>query len=176
MISTTNKLPGLRFLLFLILVTGFAGLAGRTQTVKTPWKAGVSRAVLTPDTDVWLAGYGSKRVATEKIHDLWMKALALEDAEGKRVVLITSDFQGVSKMMSDVVFAGLKEKYGLAREQVMLTFSHNHCGPRLGDDLIDYYPVEEAQEVLVAEYTRVPSPVFLILKFCRRPIPPALAI
>jgi hypothetical protein len=35
----------------------------------------------------------------------------------------------------------------------MLTFSHNHCGPRLGDDLIDYYPVEAEQEQLVADYT-----------------------
>ena len=35
----------------------------------------------------------------------------------------------------------------------MFTFSHNHCGPRLGDDLIDYYPVEEAQGKLVEEYT-----------------------
>jgi len=154
LINMTINLKTIRFFITLILALGFTSLAGRSQTVISPWKAGVSRAVLTPETDVWLAGYGSKRVATEKIHDLWMKALALEDDKGKRVVLITSDFQGVSKMMSDVVFAGLKEKYGLAREQVMLTFSHNHCGPRLGDDLIDYYPVEAEQEVLVAEYTK----------------------
>jgi len=154
MISTSHSLKIFHLFIAVILVLGFASVSGRTETVKSPWKAGVSRAVLTPQTDVWLAGYGSKRVATEIIHDLWMKALALEDAEGKRVVLITSDFQGVSKMMSDVVFAGLKEKYGLDREQVMLTFSHNHCGPRLGDDLIDYYPVEAEQEVLVAEYTK----------------------
>jgi len=35
----------------------------------------------------------------------------------------------------------------------MFTFSHNHCGPRLGDDLIDYYPVEAEQEELVRQYT-----------------------
>jgi hypothetical protein len=35
----------------------------------------------------------------------------------------------------------------------MLTFSHNHCGPRLGDDLVDYYPVEAEQVALVDEYT-----------------------
>ena len=28
------------------------------------------------------------------------------------------------------------------RHQVMITFSHNHCGPRLGTDLVDYYPIE----------------------------------
>lgn len=55
--------------------------------------------------------------------------------------------------MSDRVFAGLRAQFGLERTQVMFTFSHNHCGPRLGDDLIDYYPVEPEQEALVREYT-----------------------
>ncbi|MCY2969000.1 MAG: hypothetical protein NT069_36145, partial [Planctomycetota bacterium] len=55
------------------------------------WKAGVSRAVITPEKSVWLAGYGSKRAPDGKLHDLWMKALALESSAGDRVVLITSD-------------------------------------------------------------------------------------
>jgi len=120
---------------------------------KPVWKAGIAKAVITPEKAVWLAGYGSKRVPDGKLHDLWMKALALEDAEGHRAVLVTSDFQGVPKVMSDPVFTQLKEKHGLERHQVMITFSHNHCGPRLGDDLIDYYPVEAEQEALVQEYT-----------------------
>lgn len=117
------------------------------------WKAGLARAAITPETAVWLAGYGSKRPPDGKLHDLWIKALALEDPAGRRVVLLTSDFQGVPKSMSDRVFARLRERYGLERADVMFTFSHNHCGPRLGDDLQDYYPVEPAQEALVAEYT-----------------------
>jgi neutral ceramidase len=119
----------------------------------THWKAGVAKAVITPEKSVWLAGYGSRRAPDGKLHDLWMKALALEDLEGRRVVLVTSDFQGVPKVMSDRVFEQVRTKYQLERSQVMLTFSHNHCGPRLGDDLIDYYPVDAEQEQLVAEYT-----------------------
>ena len=102
---------------------------------------------------MWLAGYGSKRAPDGKLHDLWMKALALEDERGRRAVLITSDFQGVPKEMSDRVFEQLRTKFGLERHQVMFTFSHNHCGPRLGDDLVDYYPVEAEQVKLVDEYT-----------------------
>ena len=117
------------------------------------WKVGLAKAVITPEKSVWLAGYGSKRAPDGKLHDLWMKALALEDAAGHRAVLITSDFQGVPKIMSDRVFEQLQKQFKLERAQVMLTFSHNHCGPRLGDDLIDYYPVEAEQEALVNEYT-----------------------
>ena len=118
------------------------------------WKAGLAKAVITPEKAVWLAGYGGKRVPDGQLHDLWMKALALEDPAGQRVVLVTSDFQGVPKEMSDRVFAGLLEKHKLTRQQVMFTFSHNHCGPRLGSDLQDYYPVEAEQVKLVDEYTK----------------------
>ena len=129
------------------------GAAGPVRGQGGGWKAGVARAVVTPETDVWLAGYGTKRPPDGKLHDLWMKALALEDPAGNRAVLVTSDFQGVPKEMTDRVFARLRETYHLDRRQVMVTFSHNHCGPRLGSDLVDYYPVEAGQERLVEEYT-----------------------
>ena len=66
---------------------------------------------------------------------------------------MTSDFQGIPKEMSDRVFEQFQKKFEAERHQVMLTFSHNHCGPRLGDDLVDYYPVEAEQVELVDEYT-----------------------
>ena len=129
-------------------------VVGQTSAMaEEMWQAGLAKAVITPERDVWLAGYGSKRSPDGKLHELWMKALALEAPDGRRAVLITSDFQGIPKSMSDIAFTRLLEIYGLERHQVMLTFSHNHCGPRLGDDLIDYYPVEASQEELVAEYT-----------------------
>lgn len=124
-----------------------------TAQAGASWKAGVARAVITPEQAVWLAGYGSKRIPDGKLHDLWAKVLALEDATGHRAVLITTDFQGVPREMSDRVFAQLRQQLGLERHQVMLAFSHNHCGPRLGDDLGDYYPVEEEQVARVEQYT-----------------------
>jgi hypothetical protein len=136
---------------YLLFVLGL--VPGVAAGADAPWRAGIARAVITPQKSVWLAGYGTKRPPDGKLHDLWMKALALEDIAGNRAVLVTSDFQGVPKSMSDRVFAQLQEKYGLDRGQVMLTFSHNHCGPRLGDDLVDYYPVEVEQVKLVEQYT-----------------------
>ena len=146
---------GQRVLRLCLLAICLGGLGSSAQAAVKGWKAGVAKAVITPKTKVWLAGYGSKRSPTAKLHDLWMKALALEDANGRRAVMITSDFQGVPKVMSDPVFEQLRKKFGLERHQVMFTFSHNHCGPRLGDDLVDYYPVEAAQVELVNEYTEL---------------------
>src|SRR5437899_801189 len=145
--------PRLILLALCLPVAWLGGVAGRSEAKEATWKAGVAKAVITPDKGVWLAGYGSKRPPDGKLHDLWMKALALEDHQGRRVVLVTSDFQGVPKEMSDRVFLQLKKKLKLERHQVMITFSHNHCGPRLGSDLVDYYPVEAEQVKLVDEYT-----------------------
>ncbi len=142
-------------LLVMVMAIGVQGLPGAEAAEPRGWKAGVAREVITPEDSVWLAGYGSKRAPDGKLHDLWMKSLALEDQDGDRAVLVTSDFQGVPRLMSDQVFAQVKQKYNLDRHQIMITFSHNHCGPRLGDDLIDYYPVDAEQEQLVHEYTQL---------------------
>ena len=138
-----------------MLLTSLLGMSGhlRDSVCAAEWNAGVAKQIITPEKAVWLAGYGSKRAPDGKLHDLWMKALALDDGQGGRAVLITSDFQGVPKSMSDRVFRQLAEKFGFERRQVMFTFSHNHCGPRLGDDLIDYYPIDANQVRLVQEYT-----------------------
>lgn len=135
------------------IAAGFLLLAGPKPLLAGGWQAGVARAVITPDKPVWLAGYAGRRAPQGKLHDLWMKALALADEADRRVVLVTSDFQGVPKSVSDRVFARLKQRLGLERAQVMITFSHNHCGPRLGEDLVDYYPVEAEQVALVEEYS-----------------------
>jgi len=149
-----------RVALLLVAVGALGGTAARgadqcndDQQSAPAWKAGIARAVITPEKAVWLAGYGTKRSPDGKLHDLWMKALALEDAGGRRAVLVTSDFQGIPRGVSDQVFERLQKKFGLERSQVMLTFSHNHCGPRLGDDLVDYYPVEAEQVALVEDYS-----------------------
>lgn len=157
-LKKNGRLPTRRPLLWLTPVVWIwlaAPAAHPAEVTSDPagWKAGVAKAVITPEKPVWLAGYGSKRAPDGKLHDLWMKALALEDSAGNKAVLITSDFQGVPKVMSDPVFEQLRTKHGLERRQVLFTFSHNHCGPRLGDDLIDYYPVDDEQVALVEEYT-----------------------
>lgn len=149
-----------RLRILVLLIFGLLPFSGRESVALgqadgkvATWKAGIAKAVITPEKDVWLAGYSGRRSPDGKLHELWMKALALEDTTGHRAVLITSDFQGVPKDMSDVAFERIKQKFGLDRSDIMFTFSHNHCGPRLGSDLIDYYPVDEDQEKLVKEYT-----------------------
>jgi neutral ceramidase len=117
------------------------------------WQVGLARRVITPQTPVWLAGYGSKRAPEGKLHDLWVKVLALQDPSGQRVVMATTDHMGMSRTIYDSLMAKLQARCGLAPADFMVTFSHNHCGPVLKDDLVDYYPLDDEQRALIDEYT-----------------------
>lgn len=117
------------------------------------WQAGISRRIITPQTQVWLAGYGMKRPPEGTIHDLWVKVLAIRAADGKTAVLATTDHMGMSKTIYESLYEQVHERFGLDRSEFMITFSHNHCGPCLKDDLVDYYPADDEQRRLVAEYS-----------------------
>jgi len=117
------------------------------------WQVGLARRAITPRTAVWLAGYGTKRAPDGKIHDLWVKVLALRDPSGRRVVMATTDHMGMSQTIYESLFARVHQRFGLERAEFMLTFSHNHCGPVLKDDLVDYYPLDDEQRRLVDEYS-----------------------
>src|SRR6516165_3291536 len=68
------------------------------------WKAGVAVRVITPSEPMWMAGYGARNKPAEgKVHDLHIKALALEDADGRRLVLLTSDLVGIPRDLSEAV-------------------------------------------------------------------------
>jgi neutral ceramidase len=118
------------------------------------WKAGVSRAVITPGGPIWLAGYASRTHPSDGIlADLWVKVLAIEDAKGKKAVIITSDLIGFPKKMSDHIRNQIAARYGLTRSQIILSYSHTHSGPVLMDALFDIYPLDESQLKIIQEYS-----------------------
>ncbi|MFC2087340.1 neutral/alkaline non-lysosomal ceramidase N-terminal domain-containing protein, partial [Bacteroidota bacterium] len=73
------------------------------------------------------------------VHDLWAKALALEDSEGERAVLVTTDLIGFRRdYMPNRIRERLKTKYGLSAAEVVLSSSHTHTGPELMKAPEDY--------------------------------------
>ena len=118
------------------------------------WKAGIAKTVITPEENIWLAGYGGRnRPADGKIHDLWAKALALEDSLGNRSVLVTLDLLGLSKPVSDRIRERLKSELNLTKARIILNSSHTHSGPVLSDALVDIYPKDIDKEKGITRYT-----------------------
>ncbi|MGH9838390.1 MAG: neutral/alkaline non-lysosomal ceramidase N-terminal domain-containing protein [Blastocatellia bacterium] len=148
----------LRFL-FCILLVAAAVLLEPLHRVESapadPYKAGFVRAVITPEKPVWMAGYAARTHPSEgKIHDLFAKALALEDARRNRVVLVTTDLLGLPRSMTSALAEHANKSYGLKRAQILFNSSHTHTGPVLSGSLAGAYDLNEEQTAAVAEYTK----------------------
>jgi hypothetical protein len=149
----------LLIILFIIPVFSFPALSTGTQEaaiLDRVWKAGTARAVITPPEYMWMAGYAAReRPAEGKMHDLWAKALALEDASGNRALLITTDIIGFSRDLSVSICTRLGAAFNLDRKDIILSSSHTHSGPVMNDNLYGIYPAfDDNLRNQVAEYRK----------------------
>lgn len=140
----------------LLLLVLAASLANHccVSPVLAGWKAGVAKAVITPQQPMWMAGYGSRTGPAEGTeHDLYLRVLALEDETGHRGIILASDTLGIPQGMYDDLAKQLKQKFGLDRSQFVLHSSHTHCGPVLRSALYDAYPLDATQIELIEKYS-----------------------
>lgn len=92
-------MTALRLLLVLLLCS--------PPLIAVGWKAGAAKADITPRKPIWMAGYGERTAPSDGVlHPLWAKALALEDAQGRRAVIISTD----TLCMTASLYASLKTK------------------------------------------------------------------
>jgi neutral ceramidase len=104
--------------------------AGNAASAATDWKAGVARVDTTPTAPVRMSGYASRTAPSQGVaHPLFAKALALSDAQGHKVVLVTCDIISFRHPFTNRVKDRVQEKHGLAREDTVLFASHCHSGP-----------------------------------------------
>src|SRR5689334_20138381 len=100
------------------------------RAADAPWKAGVATVAITPDGPIWMAGYAARNKPSEGTAlDLFAKALALEDAGGTKLVIVTMDLIGLPRSLRDAVAKQAQEKYHLPPASLLLNASHTHCGP-----------------------------------------------
>jgi glycerophosphoryl diester phosphodiesterase len=114
------------------------------------WKAGVASVVITPQEPLRMAGYAARTKPAEgKVHDLHAKALALEDAGGTRLVIVTLDLIGVPRAVRDQVQKQVGEKYRLPPSGLLINASHTHCGPvvRTGPSIMFDLSAEESRRI-----------------------------
>ena len=104
------------------------------------WKAGIATVVITPDKPMWMAGYAARNKPSEgKIHDLHAKVLALEDAQGTRLVVVTVDLIGIPRPTRDWLEKHVTARYGVPRDALLLNASHTHCGPVIRETRYSIY-------------------------------------
>ncbi|MEO5995435.1 MAG: neutral/alkaline non-lysosomal ceramidase N-terminal domain-containing protein, partial [Chitinophagaceae bacterium] len=115
--------------------------------------AGVAKINITPDRYIWMGGYASRNHPAEgKVTDLWAKALALEDANGQKAVIVTMDLHRITKGVSDNIRHRLWEKLHLSNSQIILNASHTHTGPVFGNHNLFIYDIDAIECKKVDEY------------------------
>lgn len=150
-ICIKTKLIGQFFSLFMSLIC----LISTTSFSQTDlWQVGIARVDITPSDTLWLAGYGFRsHAATGTLHQLWAKAIAFQDEQQHRGVLVTADLLGFPKGLSDSIRRRLHELYGLENAQIILNSSHTHCGPVLENSLSDVYPLKSNHVKMIEQYS-----------------------
>ena len=135
------------WMLGLILVS-YATCFAAEQPKAYAWKAGVALAKITPQQPMWMAGYAARKKPSEGTwQDLYAKALALEDEQGGRLVIITLDLIGVLPSLRESLEKQVKEELGLPPEKLLMNASHTHSGPE--------YRVREGHEEEALKYTKM---------------------
>ncbi|HEY4208360.1 MAG TPA: neutral/alkaline non-lysosomal ceramidase N-terminal domain-containing protein [Puia sp.] len=118
-------------------------------------RAGVARIVITPGLPMWLTGYaGRDNPANGVLHDLWAKALVLEESSGHRIVIVTTDLLGLSHDILEQVTYQVDSLYGIKRDQLLLNSSHTHSGPMIWpcvDVIYDFSPEDQRRVCLYSD-------------------------
>lgn len=148
-----KKVVGL-ILISLFVLSQFSVVSQTSTKDSGGWKAGIARVAITPEESIWMAGYAARDHSSEGVlHDLWSKALAIEDKNGNRAIIISNDLVKIPKNISDRIRDRIGAKYGLKRAQIILNCSHTHSGPVLYDSFNNIYPFNDEQLGVVKAYS-----------------------
>lgn len=135
--------------------TGLLIIASPAWAAEPEWKAGVAQTKVTPEQPMMMSGYGSRKKPFEKIGtDLYVKALVLEDSEGHRGVLVTSDLLGFSAEIAEPICERIEKSTGIKREQILINSSHTHTGPQLSLRMPKKDDPQEGEKLRTVEYTK----------------------
>jgi hypothetical protein len=119
------------------------------------WKAGLAQIKITPEQPVLMSGYAARKKPFEKVAtDLYVKALILEDGEGHRAALVTSDLLGFPANVAEPICERIEKSTGLARANILLNSSHTHTGPQVSLKMPAKDDPGEGEALRTIDYTR----------------------
>lgn len=102
------------------------------KAAETDWQVGLAQTKITPEKPALMSGYASRVKPSQGVAlDLYAKALAIEDRNGQRAILITTDLIGISAAVAEPIYSRITEQTGVKREAILLSWAHNHAGPSL---------------------------------------------
>lgn len=109
--------------------------------------------MITPTEPMWLAGWAARRQpALDKAGDLFCKALALQDSNGNRAVIVTMDLIAVPRELAIAVAAKVQDQWRLPRECLLFNASHTHTGPEVRPDKVPFFEIPQEFAAKIGPY------------------------
>ncbi len=111
-----------------------SGETGVETLIKGKFSVGYAKMDITPDEGVPLGSYGNEleRVSNSLLEYIYAIAVAITDAEGNTLLLITTDLSWGTPEMATIIRQQVKALYGFESDQVILGGTHNHNAPGYG--------------------------------------------
>lgn len=124
-----------------------------SQSSDDLYSVGIARRPITPGHSMYLSGYAARTHASEGVmHDLWVKAIGIQDGNGNRVLIVTADIIGLPRDICDEAAARIGQTHGLERKDILFNSSHTHSGPLVVDDSPVMFELDEEQSETTASY------------------------
>ena len=123
-----------------VYADGQLALAANTMQV------GYNKVSIAPATGTPLGGYGASasRLSTgnDELYGLTATVIAITDADGETVLLITADLVSLTESVVAEARAAITEATGVPADHIMISATHTHTAPDLalsGNDAIEAY-------------------------------------
>ena len=109
--------------------------AGETTAAASAMQVGYGKVNITPDMSLPLQGYGntSLRMSDGFRDYLYATCFAVTDAEGNTAILFGIDMCGTSNQLYITARKKISEKYGIPMVRIIISASHNHSSPDMGN-------------------------------------------
>jgi hypothetical protein len=138
----------------LVLAWLLFAISSSISAADPEWKAGLAQIKITPERPVLMSGYAARKKPYEKVAtDLYVKVLILEDGQGQRAALVTSDLLGFPRDVAEPICERIGNSTGLTRAQILLNSSHTHTGPQVSLKMPARDDPGEGEALRTIEYT-----------------------
>lgn len=113
---------------------GEGGESGSSADAPGVFQIGFGRENITPEFSVHLGSYGDDdtRMSAEVLHDIFVNTVVLRGADGKTVVIATTDLSWGNEAMMNDLRPMVKERFGLESDEFLIGGIHNHNAPKYG--------------------------------------------
>jgi len=138
-----------------LALSGVVAETNRSLGADEGMQVGIAVRDITPEGQIWLAGYAARKRPSEKVDSpLMAQAIAFKSGE-ERVVLVSLDNCEVSREFMTPVLAELNAKHRLKPGAVITVSSHTHSAPVLEGALMPMYNLSAEDREGVQKYGRL---------------------